>query len=87
MLVAVFSVFEGNIGECAEEVVVVDDPHVVDRVEVLLLQVLLEAACGGACFGTHLGIEEIIAALECAFQKRACIVANSSGEIIGCDVR
>ena len=87
VLVAVFCVFEGNIGKGAEEIVVVDDPHVVDRIEVLLLNMLLEAAGSSAGLGTHLSIEEVIAAFKGALQKRAGIMAYSAGKIVGRDVR
>ena len=86
VLIAVFRVFEGNVGEFAEEIIVVDDTHVLDGVEVLLLEMLLEAAGGGAGLGPHLGVEEIVAALERALHQGTGIVADAAGQIVGRDV-
>ena len=86
MLITVFRVLKRNIGEGAEEIVVVNDPHIIDRVEMLLLDMLLEAAGGSAGLGSHLGIEEIIAAFKGALQQGTGIVAYTAGEIISCNV-
>ena len=87
VVVAVLRVLEGDVGEGAEEVVVVDNAHILDGIEVLLLQVLLEAAGGRACLGAHLGVEEVVAALKSALQKGACVVADASGQVVGRNVR
>ena len=76
-------VFEGNVGELAEEFIVLDDVHVLDGVKMLGLDVLLEAAGDGAGLGRHLGIEEVEAALECALEKAASVVTYASGHIVG----
>ena len=87
VLIAVFTVFEGDVGELAEEVVIVDDAHVFDRIEVLLLNVLLKTAGNGASLGCHLGIEEIESSLQCPLQKGTAIVADTAGHVIGRDIR
>ena len=79
--------FERDIGEFNKEVVVFDNAHILDAVQVLLLQMLLEAAGGRAGLGGHLGIEEIEAALERALEQAAGIVAGAGGHIIGGNVR
>ena len=86
VLIADLVVFEGDVGKLAEEVVVVDDAHILDGVEMLLLQVLLEAAGGRAGLGAHLGVKEVVAALERALQQRAGVVADTAGEVVGRDV-
>ena len=86
VLIAVFRVFEGNVGEFAEEIIVVDNAHILDGVEVLLLEMLLEAAGGRAGLGCHLGVEEVVAALERALHQGTGIVANAAGQIVGRDV-
>ena len=78
---------EGNVDKLAEEIVIVDDAHVLHGVQVLLLQMLLEAAGGGAGLGGHLGVQEVEAALQGALQKAAGIVADAGGHVVGCDIR
>ena len=85
--VAVLVVFERNVGEGAEESVVLDDTHIVDAVEMFLLEVFLEAAGGGAGLGSHLGVEEVESALERALHEGTGVVADTAGEIVGRDVR
>ena len=67
--IAVLIVLEGNVGEFAEEIIVVDNSHILDGVKVLLLKVLLEAAGAGAGLGRHLRIEEVEAALESSLEE------------------
>ena len=50
------------------------------------MQVLLEAAGGRAGLGAHLGVEEVVAALERALQQGAGVVADTAGEVVGRDV-
>ena len=84
--IAVLIVLEGNVGEFAEEIIVVDNSHILDGVKVLLLKVLLEAAGAGAGLGRHLRIEEVEAALESSLKKASCIVADTRGHIVGRNV-
>ena len=86
VLVGDLVIFERDIGEFAEEVVVVDDAHIVDGVEMLLLQMLLEAAGGGAGLGGHLRVEEVEAALQGALHEASCVMAYTGGHVIGRDV-
>ena len=79
--------FEGDVDKLAEEIVIVDDAHILHGVQVLLLQMLLEAAGSGAGLGGHLGIQEVEAALQGALQKAAGIVAHARGHVVGCDIR
>ena len=84
--VAVLVVLERNVGEFAEEIVVVDDAHVLDGVKVLLLEMLLEAAGAGARLRRHLSVEEVEAALKSPFQKASCVVADTRGHVVGRNV-
>ena len=86
VLIGNLVVLEGDVGKLAEEVVVVDDAHIVDGVEVLLLQMLLEAAGGGAGLGGHLGVEEVVAALQCALHQASGVMADTGGHVVGRDV-
>ena len=80
-------VFEGDVAEGAEEVIVVDDAHVLDGVKVLLFQMLLETAGCGAGLGCELGIEEVVATLKSALQQAPCKVADAGGHVVGRNVR
>ena len=86
MLIADLVVFEGDVGKAAEEIIVVDDAHILDGIQVLLLQVLLETAGGGAGLGCHLGVQEVEAALQSALHQASCIVTYARGHIVGRDV-
>ena len=86
MLVGDLVVLERNVGKFAEKIVIVDDAHIVDGVEVLLLQVLLETAGRGAGLSRHLRVEEVVAALQGALHEASCIVADTGGHVVGRDV-
>ena len=86
VFIVVLGVFKGNVGELAEELVVLDDVHVLDGVKMLGLNVLLEAAGDGAGLGRHLCVEEIEAAFECALEKAAAIVTYAGGHVVSRDV-
>ena len=86
VLIAVLVVFERDVGELAEEIVVVDNAHILDGIELLLLEVFLKTAGGGAGLGAHLRVKEVVAALERTLQQRAGVVADTTGQIIGRDV-
>ena len=77
VLVGNLVVLEGDVGEGAEKVVVVDDAHVLHRVEMLLLQMLLETAGRRARLRRHLGVEEVEAAFQRALHQTARIVAHA----------
>ena len=68
VLETVLVVLERNVGELAEEIIIVDDAHVLDGVKMLLLKMLLEAAGAGAGLGRHLGVKEVEAALKRTLQ-------------------
>ena len=74
VLYAVCGLFEGYVGEFAEEIRVLDDVH--------HLQVLLKAAGDGAGFGGHLGVEEVVATLERALKEAAPVVAGASRHVV-----
>ena len=78
---------EGDVDKLAEEIVVVDNAHILYGVQALLLQMLLEAAGSGAGLGGHLGVQEVEAALQGALQKAAGIVADAGGHVVGRDIR
>ena len=82
-----FGFLERNVDKLAEEIVIVDDAHILHGIQVLLLQMLLEAAGGGAGLGSHLGIQEVVAALQGALQQAAGIVADTGGHVVGGDIR
>ena len=86
VLIVVLGVLEGNVHKLAEELAVLDDSHILDGIELLLLDVFLEAAGDSAGFGCHLCIKEVEAALESALEKAASVVAYACGHIVGCDV-
>ena len=86
VLIVVLGVLEGNIHKLAEELVIINNSHIFDGVEVLLLDVLLEAAGDGAGLGGQLRIEEVEAAFESTLEEAASVVANTSGHVISCDV-
>ena len=87
VLIVVLGVLEGNIHKLAEELVIINNSHILDGVEVLLLDVLLEAAGDGAGLGGQLRIEEVEAAFESTLEEAASVVANTGGHVISCDVR
>ena len=75
---SVLGLLERDVGEVHEEVRVLDDVHVT--------QVLLEAAGDGAGLSRHLGVKEVVAALERALEEAAAVVAYTTGQIVGRDV-
>ena len=86
VLIVVLGVLERNIHKLAEELVIINNSHILDGVEVLLLDVLLEAAGDGAGLGGQLRIEEVEAAFESTLEEAASVVANTGGHVISCDV-
>ena len=53
----------------------------------LLLDVLLKTASGGAGLGPHLSVKEVITSLKRTFQQGTGIVAYTAGKIISRNVR
>ena len=87
VVISNFSFFEGNVDKLAEEIVIVDNAHILHGVQVLLLQMLLEAAGGGAGLCGHLGIQEVVAALQGALHQAAGVVADAGRHVVGCNIR
>ena len=79
MIDSVGSLLEGNVGEVHKEVGVLNDVHVA--------QMLLEPAGNGAGLSGHLCIEEVVAAFQSTLEEAAAIVADTTGQIVGRDVR
>ena len=53
------------------------------QVQILLLEMLLEAAGDGAGLGRHLCVEEVVSAFERTLKKAASVVANTCGHVVG----
>jgi hypothetical protein len=79
VLVGRAALFVRHVDERAEELGVLDDGH--------HLQVLLEAAGDGAGLGRHLGVEEVVAALERPLEKTPPVAAGAVGHVVRRDVR
>ena len=67
-------VFEGDVAEGAEEVIVVDDAHVLDGVKVLLFQMLLETA--GCAAGRSQSDREAAGQVEKYFRHEVAGIAT-----------
>ena len=85
VLIVVLGVLEGNIHKLAEELVIINNSHIFDGVEVLLLDVLLEAAGDGAGLGGHHIIKKIEAAFKSTLEEAATVMANTSRKVISCE--
>ena len=53
----------------------------------LLFQMLLEAAGGGAGLGCHLSVEEVVATFQSALHQASGKVTYAGGHVVGCDIR
>ena len=79
---AVRRFLERNISKLHEEIVVIYDTHVFDRIKVLLLHMLLKTRRCSAGFSCHIGVEKIIPALKRTLHQASCVVAGSRRQII-----
>ena len=77
MLIADFCVFKRHVTEADKKVRILDNLHILHRIQVLLLQMLLKTTCCRACFCCHLCIEEIVPTLQCTLHQRTGIVADT----------
>ena len=76
---AVLVLLERHIGECHEEVRILDDVHVAE--------VLLETAGDRAGLGAELSVQEVVAAFECALEEAAAVMAGTAGHVVCSNVR
>ena len=77
MLIADFCVFKRHVTEADKKVRILDNLHILHRIQMLLLQMLLKTTCGRARFCCHLCIEEIVPTLQCTLHQRTGIVADT----------